>query len=579
MADKQEPRSDRFSPGLLYLSLICCLIIAILIVNGYFEINRTRHNLRGILETQGETLLQSLEREIQNTVSVIEVMEGVPGGHLLNIAASAEFFALEDAIVDYLLGIATQVDQEHATLPLSPPELEKVAQREGLTKIDILKVPIQSGAPEKALSPYVPLLEGSRFMVIIPFERMIPEEGDLFSVAVRRTKGDGIIAVSIDAAQMENLRRRFAIQSVLRTMSFGEGIHYLSVFDDSFSVVAQVTIEDVGDTVDVVFLKSVQTAIGSTSRFRVIPNKQEVFEIAKTLRLEDRPYGIVQVGLSTGPIQEVLSPARRSVVLSVAVLVALSLTGVTLIYINQHRHLRKLREVEERAHAAERLLSIGKLGAGLAHEIRNPLNAIAMAIQRLHREFLPQEEERAGEYGRFIGVIREEIKRLNQIVDQFILFSKPYELTLTSVSLAELLDDISILFAEEAQARSVVMEKEIDSQLPAARLDKGKISQALINIVTNGLHAMERGGKLTIKAEIDRKDWARITISDTGKGIPKEEIEKVFDYSYTTREKGLGLGLPIAHKIIEEHGGRITIASRVGKGTAVSILLPIGETQ
>jgi signal transduction histidine kinase len=90
---------------------------------------------------------------------------------------------------------------------------------------------------------------------------------------------------------------------------------------------------------------------------------------------------------------------------------------------------------------------------------------------------------------------------------------------------------------------------------------------------------MERGGKLTIKAEIDRKDWARITISDTGKGILKEEIEKVFDYSYTTREKGLGLGLPIAHKIIEEHGGRITIASRVGKGTAVSILLPIGETQ
>jgi len=164
-------------------------------------------------------------------------------------------------------------------------------------------------------------------------------------------------------------------------------------------------------------------------------------------------------------------------------------------------------------------------------------------------------------------------------VDQFILFSKSYELTLTSVSLAGLLDDISILFAEEAQARSVVMEKEIDSQLPAARLDKGKISQALINIVTNGLHAMERGGKLTIKAKIDRKDWARITISDTGKGIPKEEIEKVFDYSYTTREKGLGLGLPIAHKIIEEHGGRITIASRMGKGTAVSILLPIGETQ
>jgi hypothetical protein len=132
MTEKPKSRFYRLSPGPIYLALLCCLIILILIVNGFFEINRTRKSLRDILESQGETLLQGLEREIQNTVSVIEVMEGVPGGHLLNIASSANFFAIEDAIVDYLLEIATLVDHNDASQALSPSELERVAQTEGL---------------------------------------------------------------------------------------------------------------------------------------------------------------------------------------------------------------------------------------------------------------------------------------------------------------------------------------------------------------------------------------------------------------------------------------------------------------
>ncbi len=576
MAEKPKPRFYRLSTGPIYLALLCCLIILILIVNGFFEINRTRKSLRDILESQGETLLQGLEREIQNTVSVIEVMEGVPGGHLLNIASSANFFAIEDAIVDYLLEIATLVDQNDASQTLSPSELERVAQTEGLKRIDILDATSQSPVVEKDLSSYLPLLKGTRDMIIIPFTKLTPDEEDRFSVAIRRTEGEGIISVSIDSSQMKNLRRRFAIQNLLQTLSFGEGIQYLSILDDSLSLVAQIKNEDVGDVLDAVFLQSVQKGIGPEPRFRRMSDKQEVFEITRILHLEQNPYGIMQVGLSTSQIQNVLFLTRRNVVLSVGVLLALSITGVTLIYMNQNRHLRKLREMEERTQAAERLLSIGKLGAGLAHEIRNPLNAIGMAIQRLHREFLPREEDEAKEYGRFIRVIREEIKRLNQIVDQFVLFSKPHKLSLIPVSLADILDSISILFAEEAKARSVVMHKEIDLKLPSALIDKGKITQALINIVTNGLHAMDGGGKLTIKAEMDRKDWVKVTVSDTGQGIPEDRIEKVFDYSYTTREKGLGLGLPLAHKIIEEHGGRISMESQVGKGTTVCILLPIG---
>ncbi|NIO03284.1 MAG: hypothetical protein GTN74_01360 [Proteobacteria bacterium] len=575
MAKEKNSGLYKLTIGPIHFILICCLIIIILVVNSFFELNRTRESLRTILEDQGANLLSGLEREIQNSVSVIEVMEGVPGAHLLNISSSRNFFALEDDIVDYLLEVATSVDQNDAIRTLSPPELGKTAQANGLKKIQILREPSQSQIAEESLYYYLPLLEGTRNMVIIPFKKFLPDEGDLFSVAIRRTNGEGVVAVSIDDSQMRNLRRRFAIQNVLETMGFAEGVLYLSVFDRFLSPVAQIKSEGIGEIPGSPLLSSVQEASQFESRLQFISGKQRIFEVAKILHLDESPYGIIQVGLSTGEIQRILSLSRRNVVFSVAVLLALSMAGVALIYVNQTRHLRKLREMEDRAQVAERHLAIGKLGAGLAHEIRNPLNAIAMAIQRLQREFLPREQDQEEEYDRFLGVIREEINRLNQIVDQFVLFSSPYKLTLASLSLTEILDSISVLFAEEFKTRSIMMKYEFDPKLPPLEMDKGKMTQALINIVTNSVHAMEAGGSILMKAVLDRYDWVRLTIADSGSGIAKEEIEKVFDYSYTTREKGLGLGLPIARKIIEEHGGKIHIESQIGKGTVVSILLPV----
>jgi len=575
MAEKPKRGSYRLSISPIYLALICCLIIVLLIIGGFFEINRTRRSLRGILENQGATLLRGLEREIQNTVSVIDVMEEVPGGHLLNIASSINFFALEDAVIDYLLEIASMVDKGEADRALSTSELKSLAQEKGLKAIEILNEGSQSQVPGKDLPLYEPLLVGTREMVILPFKKPKPDKEDHFSVAILRTGGEGIIVVSVDYPRMKKLRRKFAIQNVLETVGFGEGIQYVSIFDRSLSPIAQTGKEGVGDIRDLSPLQYVHGEEQPRSELRSLSNGQEVLEVVKILHLGGEPYGVMQVGLSTQGIRAILSLSRRNIILSIGVLLVLGVAGVTLIYIDQNRHLRKVREMEGRLQTAERLLSLGKLGAGVAHEIRNPLNAIAMAIQRLGSEFRPREEGREREYHEIVRVIRDEIGRLNQIVEQFVLFSKPYRLGIAPSSPVEILENVSVLFAEEARTKSIEIRKEIDPGLPPLMIDKGRITQALINIVTNSIHAMEGGGNLTIKAKLDGRDWVKITISDTGRGIPEEEIERAFDYSYTTREKGLGLGLPIAHKIIEEHGGRITIESRVGKGTNVFIFLPV----
>ena len=576
MAEKPKKASYRLSISPIYLALICSIIIVLLIIGGFFEIKRTRASLRGILENQGATLLRGLEREIQNTVSVIDVMEEVPGGHLLNISSSINFFTLEDAVIDYLLEIASVVDKGVADRGLSPLELQSLAQKRGVKAIEILNEGSQWKAGGREL--FEPLMTGTREIIILPFARPRPSEEDIFSVAIRRTGGEGIVAVTVDYPQMKQLRRKFAIQNVLNTVGFGEGIHYVSIFDRSLSLIAHIGREGVGEIRDLAPVQHEQGEDKPKSEFRSLPNGQEVLEVVKTFYLGGEPHGSMQVGLSTGGIRTILSLSRGNIIISIGVLLVLGVVGVTLIYIDQNRHLRKVREMEDRVQTAERLLSLGKLGAGVAHEIRNPLNAIAMAIQRLGSEFRPRAGEREREYQQIVRVIRDEIGRLNQIVEQFVLFSKPSPLSIAPSSLGEILENISVLFAEEARTKSIEIRKEIAPGLPPLMIDKGRITQALVNIVTNSIHAMEGGGSLTLKADVEERDWVRIEVSDTGRGIPEEEIEKAFDYSYTTREKGLGLGLPIAHKIIEEHGGRITMESQVGKGTDVSIFLPIKGT-
>jgi hypothetical protein len=267
MAVNAKVKSYRLSLSPTYLALICGLIILLLIIGGFFEINRTERSLRGILENQGVTILRGLEREIENTVTVIEVMEEVPGGHLLNIASSISFFALEDAIIDHLVEIATMVDQEVAGQALSTSKLESLAQSEGLKAIEILDQGSRSQVPGKDSSMYGPLLRGTREMVIIPFEKPEPDEGDLFSVAIRRREGKGIIVVSVDHPRMKQLRRKFAIRNVLEAGGFGEGIQYVSIFDRSLSLMAQTGNEGLREIKDPSLLQFVQGE-GSRSRGR-----------------------------------------------------------------------------------------------------------------------------------------------------------------------------------------------------------------------------------------------------------------------------------------------------------------------
>jgi signal transduction histidine kinase len=171
-------------------------------------------------------------------------------------------------------------------------------------------------------------------------------------------------------------------------------------------------------------------------------------------------------------------------------------------------------------------------------------------------------------------LILKEIRRVNQIIEQFLTLSRPFQLNLRKSSLQDLLKNLISLLQEEASSLGITLQTFIPDELPLITMDPETLTQAFINIMKNGMQAMGKGGTLRIEAKL-LKDGVEVTISDSGSGIPPDQMEKIFNYYYTTKEKGVGLGLPIAHRMIEAHGGQLRIESQMGSGTKVTVRLPV----
>lgn len=233
----------------------------------------------------------------------------------------------------------------------------------------------------------------------------------------------------------------------------------------------------------------------------------------------------------------------------------------------------ELKKYEEEAKRSERLSALGNLAAGVAHEIRNPLNAISITAQRLKSEFVPQKDKE--EYTSFIKTILDEIKRLDNIINQFLSLAKTQKLNLVPTDMRRFLNEIVDLVEIEAKEKNIQVIREIAS-LQETKIDPGELKKALLNIMLNGIQATPSGSTLSVKAYLNdlQKDIS-IKIKDSGVGIPRENLSKIFQPYFSTKEKGTGLGLSIAYRIIFDHRGKIEVESEEGKGTVFTVKLPV----
>jgi signal transduction histidine kinase len=243
---------------------------------------------------------------------------------------------------------------------------------------------------------------------------------------------------------------------------------------------------------------------------------------------------------------------------------------------------RRLRENRDRSRELvrkEKLSALGRLAAGVAHDVRNPLHSIGLTLQNLHDTGRPLETDRADEFDRSLQIIRGEIRRLDRLVGSFLTFAGNENRERRLVDLEELVRETANLVSKEAEWRKVRIKLEIDSPVSEVFVDPESIRAAILNLVLNSFEAMPEGGTLTINLE-SRDGELVMQVADTGEGIPPEDQERVFDFAYTTREGGNGLGLATVHHcIVSEHGGRVTLDSRPGDGTRVCLTLPLQPEQ
>jgi len=234
------------------------------------------------------------------------------------------------------------------------------------------------------------------------------------------------------------------------------------------------------------------------------------------------------------------------------------------------RDLRELRRLQEEVRRSERMASLGAMAAGVAHEIRNPLSSIKGLARYLGDRFKEDSEER-----RYASIMTEEVDRLNRAVSELLEFARPAELAVRPHEMKGLLEHSLRLVRSDADQKNIRIELMVDSGMPPALVDGDRVIQALLNIYQNSLAAMESGGSLKVYACTGTGDgMVEIRVEDTGCGIPGENIGRIFDPYFTTKQGGTGLGLAIVHKIVESHGGEVRVESRPRRGTKFIVLLP-----
>ena len=240
------------------------------------------------------------------------------------------------------------------------------------------------------------------------------------------------------------------------------------------------------------------------------------------------------------------------------------------------RDVSEIKRMEWEIFQVEKMTALGRLAASVAHEVRNPLGAIDIQLQLL--------EEDLGELSsalkeRLVGrlnIAQTEMKRLDRLVYNFLRFSRTPKLHLRQVFLNDVVRRVFELVSPEARERGVVLRLELSDGLPAINGDEDQLGQAVLNIVVNAFQSMATGGDLVARTQTESGQVC-LMLTDTGCGIPEEEVDRIFEFYYTTKDEGTGLGLSIARRIIYQHGGHIDVESRPERGTTFRVYLPEHE--
>jgi signal transduction histidine kinase len=571
-----------FLPRHFLASGLLLLILASLYV--FFEAQRLQQELLRQTEDKGAALAKAMEASVRNAIV----------GNAF----------LEDLIEQRLLDNARLIDQLLLSRRVDQALLKEVSAMNRLQKIDLLD---PEGQPwELSALPAMiarketgdELLQRRQEMISYMWGKrwQLPREktgspaaalpsritssefwkGSAIGVAVGARSFPGIIAIHANADYILNFEKEIGVQRQIQELGRESETEFVALLDSNLNVVAHTDPSRVGQReVEPLVLK----AKGNRQLLSQIVESgggKRYLEVVKPVALDESNWGFLKIGLSVGSMEVAWRNSLRAITILGLAILAAGIFGMAAIFHNQHTHLLEVKALEAEVLHRERLSALGNLAATVAHEVRNPLNAISMGLQRLKMEFKPTEDR--DQYSHLTELMLGEARRLNSIVEQFLSLARPVEIKAEALPLQEILKELAALEESHARQSNVRIQVIAAPNLPPLKADPNHLTQVLLNLMLNGLQAMPHGGTLTLEAKTSKGDFL-IAVTDTGTGIAPENLSRIFEPYFTTKSQGSGLGLAISRRIVEAHGGRITAANESGGGCRFEISLPLNGAE
>ena len=565
----ESPGSGRRFLQPLAVASACLVFVCLFIIMGSMNLKRVDETLIALMEDKGLAIIKNVQRVaegyfrqlMQTQQAVFDPETGAP--------VTEEAFSVQESFLMELTELAGEIDVKWETNRLDHKQLTSLINEESLWLIAFLDeegntVFKNRSIPKRILSLAEPVVRGYERFKINVFTRSGDTEG-LGFVALCRKSGKGTIIMCMDEEGFRSRSLSFSIQKAIEEIAQDSDIAYLFMTDERGRILG-LSGELPESRKQELRMGSSPAVAATVITSKIVLKGHKLLEVEAPV-LIGQYKGTMRLGLSADVARQILRKNRGGIFISVAFMVFITLFSMWFLYKNQTRHLYRIRQMERRVHQAERLSALGRLAAGVAHEIRNPLNAISMAIQRLQ----------ADSPNKLTDVIRDEIRRLNNIIEEFLSISRSRRLEFKRHDLAELLEQIVLVVRDEAESRRIEIKTWWQDTPLMVFMDLDKMKQALFNIINNAMESISGEGSVTVSACREGKDSVIVKVSDTGSGLGPDEIEHIFDLDYTTKDKGLGLGLALAYEIIQGHGGEIRVASHPGEGTVFEIVLPFEQ--